>query len=108
VGVSPVGHVEGTDFLVHSLSSPTLFLPRSLVLAAVLVVVTGTRVAPGAIACDAEGALAAGTTTWILSGRGNAAADQIRSRKQHPARIRNLSIGGAYLGFMAKDVHGRP
>jgi hypothetical protein len=66
-----VGHVEGTGFLSFTLPSPILFLPRFLVLAGMLVVVTGARVAPGAIACDAEGALAAGTTTWIMIGPGN-------------------------------------
>ena len=37
--------MEGTDFLSIHLSSSTLLLPRSLVLAAVLVVVPGARVA---------------------------------------------------------------
>jgi hypothetical protein len=43
--VCPVGHVEGTDFVVLHVRSLTLLLPRFLVLAAVLVVVTGARVA---------------------------------------------------------------
>jgi len=59
--------------LAGRLPSPTLLLSRSLVLAAVLVVVTEARVAPPAprhrIATPI-GALAAGATTWILSGRG--------------------------------------
>jgi hypothetical protein len=67
--------VEGTWRARTSLSvrlpSSTLLLPCSLALAAVLVVVTEARVSPGAIACDAEGALAAGTTTWKIIGREN-------------------------------------
>ena len=38
-----LGALWGTDFLSIHLSSSTLLLPRSLVLAAVLVVVTGAR-----------------------------------------------------------------
>jgi hypothetical protein len=43
----------------------------------VLVVVTGARVALAPSHRDAVGALAAGTTTWILSGRGNVAGDHV-------------------------------
>jgi hypothetical protein len=58
--------------LVRSFAESGPLLPRSLVLAAVLVVVAGARVAPLAPSHrDAEGALAAGITTWILIGRGN-------------------------------------
>ena len=70
----------GHGLLSIHLSSSTLLLPRSLVLAAVLVVVTGARVALAPSHRDAVGALAAGTTTWILSGRGNVAADHLTIR----------------------------
>src|SRR5918997_5190712 len=65
-------------------SCPTLLLPRSLVLAAVLVVVTGARVALASSHATPLGALAAITTTWILSGRGNIAAAHSILRRQHP------------------------
>jgi Na+-transporting methylmalonyl-CoA/oxaloacetate decarboxylase beta subunit len=49
--------------------SPTLLLPHSLVLAAVLVVVTGARVALAPSHGDADRhALAPVTTTWTLIG----------------------------------------
>ena len=46
--------------------SLTLHLPRSLVLSAVLVVVTGV----GTIVSDTNGALAPGATAWMLSAKG--------------------------------------
>jgi hypothetical protein len=46
----------------------TLFLPRSLVLVAVLVVVMGVRVVLAPSHRDADRCLAAVTTTWILIG----------------------------------------
>ena len=49
VGAFPVGHAEGTDLLPLD-----LLLSRSLVPAAVLVVVTGGKGGAGAIACDAD------------------------------------------------------
>jgi hypothetical protein len=43
------------------------------------------------------GALAAGTTTWILIGRENVAADHlIRSHRQRPATTCNLSMDGSH------------
>lgn len=47
-----------------------LVLPCSLVLAALLVVMAGARVAQPSRS-DAAGALAAGVTTWMITGRGN-------------------------------------
>jgi hypothetical protein len=77
MAVFPVGHVEGTDCLSVHLPNPTLLLPRSLVLAAVLVVLPGARVALAPSHRDAGRRLAAVTTTWILSGRGNVAAGHL-------------------------------
>ena len=106
--VCPVGHMEGTDFLFVRLSSSTLLLPHSLVLAAVLVVVTGARVALAPSHRDAVGALVAGAMTWILSGRGNVAADHLTIRfesEQQPFVTYNLSVGVPYLGV---HVQGCP
>ena len=47
----------------------TLVVPRPLVLAALLVVVAGARVAQPSRS-DAVGALAAAVTTWTIIGRG--------------------------------------
>jgi hypothetical protein len=58
------------------LLSSTVLLPRSLVLAAaVLVVVTGQGWRWRHRMATPIGALAAGTTTWILIGRGNGLLD---------------------------------
>jgi len=87
------------------LPSPTLLLPRSLVLAAVLVVVTGAMVAVAPSHRDAEGAIAAVTTTWILKRpREWVASHLICSRMQFPARICNLSVGVPDRRVL---VHGR-
>lgn len=91
-----VGHAGARTYAVLCGVRPCS-CPAPSALAAVLVVVTGARVAPGALAC-AVGALAAGTTTWILSGRGNLVLTidhLIRSHKQHPGSTCNLSMDGA-------------
>jgi hypothetical protein len=52
-----------------SLAAVRLVLPRPLVLAALLVVMAGARVAQPSRS-DAAGALAADVTTWTITGRG--------------------------------------
>ena len=49
----------------------TLHPPRSFVLAALLVVVAGARVARAPLRSEAAGALAADAATWTLHGRGS-------------------------------------
>ena len=88
-----------------SLPSPTLFLPRSLVLAAVLVVVTGAMVALAPSHRDAEGAIATGITTWILKRpRERAAIRLIYSHKQYPHYVQICPWLGL-IGFGSEDVH---
>ena len=71
-------------------------------------VVTGARVAL-AIARDAEGALAADATTWILSGRGNVAPSHLTRSRMQPPLGSAIVRGRAWsLGFLSEDVHGRP
>jgi hypothetical protein len=73
-GCLPCRARGGTDIPLFIFRSPTLLLPRSLILAEVLVVVTGARVALAPSLATPIGALAAVTTTWILGGRENVAA----------------------------------
>ena len=60
----------------HTVALPrALHLPGSLVLAALLVAVAGSRVALAPSRSDAIGALDAGGAAWMLTGRGNIARD---------------------------------
>jgi hypothetical protein len=114
----------GHGLLVRSFASSTLLLPRSLVLAAVLVVVTGARVALAPSHATPIGALAAVTTTWILIDRGNVADHQrqfcfllhdvirahLRERTQDrraectlPSSTRTAGIGAALARRLAAE-----
>jgi len=87
-------------------SDPAHPPPVPLVLAAVLVVVTGAMVALVPSHRDAEGAIAVGTRTWILKRpRERAASHLICSRKQYPFKTCNLSVDGGDPWF---NVQGRP